>query len=161
MQGIGIWRLGQALVLGAALAITVATTGPIAVTDTPVAFAGVSQANDNDDSGNQGNDDDEDHNLNGQVLQINTLKDPPELVLASTDGDVLVRVFKTDEIALNGIGLGDHITARGEKVHEQLFEAQELSVAEHYRGDPSTVAAEAAATPVPTVAPAASPTAAP
>ena len=156
MQGLGIWRLAQALLLGAALVAVVANTGPVAVGDTPIVHAGVAQANDNDDRRNAGNDDDEDHNLNGQVLEINTLKDPPELILATTDGEVLVRVFKTDEIAMNGVGLGDHIAAKGEKVHEQLFEATELSVAERYSGgdDDDAPAAPATATP------AASPTAA-
>ena len=161
MQGLGIWRLAQALLLGAALVAVIATTGPVAVGDTPIVHAGVAQSNDNDDRRDRGNDDDEDHNLNGQVLEINTLKDPPELILATTDGAVVVRVFKTDEIALNGVGLGDHITAKGEKIHEQLFEATELSVAEHYRGGSSAdaPAGSATATPVPTATPAASPTA--
>ena len=72
--------------------------------------------------------------LNGQVLEINTLKDPPELVLGSVDGQTIVRVLKTDEIARNGVGLGDFIEASGEKIHEQLFEATQLSVSEHYTG---------------------------
>ncbi len=46
-QGTGVWRLGQALMLGAALAITAANTAPIGVGDTPVVLAGVAQGNDN------------------------------------------------------------------------------------------------------------------
>ena len=76
----------------------------------------------------------EDRVINGQVLDIDTLKDPPEIILGSVDGQTVVRVLKTDEIARNGVGLGDFIEADGEKVHEQLFLATQLSVSEHYTG---------------------------
>lgn len=77
----------------------------------------------------------EDRVMNGQVLEINSLKDPPELILGSVDGQTVVRVLKTDEIAKNGIHLGDYIQADGEKIHEQLFEATMLSVSSRYTGD--------------------------
>ena len=79
----------------------------------------------------------EDRVLNGQVLDIDTLKNPPELVLGSVDGQTIVRVLKTDEIVRNGIHLGDYIQADGEKIHEQLFEATELSVSSRYSDDVS------------------------
>ena len=77
----------------------------------------------------------EDRVLNGQVLEIDTLKNPPELIVGSVDGQTVVRVLKTDEIALNGIHLGDYIEADGEKVHEQLFEATQLGVSSRYSGE--------------------------
>ena len=79
---------------------------------------------------NIGNDDDEDHFARGQVIGINTLAEPPELTLASFDGEMTVRVMKTDEISLNGIKLCDHIQMEGEKIHEFLFEATKLEVEE-------------------------------
>jgi ribosomal protein L9 len=77
----------------------------------------------------------EDRVINGQVLDIDTLKIPPEIVLGSVDGQTIVRVLKTDEIAKNGVHLGDYIQADGEKIHEQLFEATQLSVSSRYKGD--------------------------
>lgn len=76
----------------------------------------------------------EDRVLNGQVLEIDTLKNPPEIIIGSVDGQTVIRVLKTDEIALNGVRLGDYIEADGEKIHEQLFEATALSVSERYTG---------------------------
>jgi hypothetical protein len=74
----------------------------------------------------------EDREFAGQVLEINTLKDPPELLVAGIDGPPMrVVVYKTDEIQRNGIRLGDHISGFGEKVHEYLFEATELQVDGH------------------------------
>jgi len=74
----------------------------------------------------------EDRVMNGQVLEINTLKDPPEIIVGSVDGQTVIRVLKTDEIVRNGVGLGDFIEADGEKINEQLFEATSLSVSEHF-----------------------------
>jgi hypothetical protein len=74
----------------------------------------------------------EDHEFAGQVLEINTLKDPPELLVAGIDGPPMrVVVYKKDEIARNGIRLGDHISGFGEKAHEYLFEATQLFVDGH------------------------------
>ena len=86
--------------------------------------------NDPKNNKNIGNDDDEDHFARGQVIGINTLLDPPELTLASFDGEMIVRVMKTDEISLNGIKLCDHIQMEGEKINEYLFEATKLEVEE-------------------------------
>ncbi len=138
MDRINFWRLGRALFIGAAL---LAGTSALAVT-LPDAGASVSVAEatvlhkDDDDkkdkNKNQGSDDDEDHVMRGQVLEIDTIKDPPELIIGSVDGRTVIRVLKTDEIAMNGVRLGDYIQANGEKVSEVLFEATELSVSEHY-----------------------------
>ena len=64
------------------------------------------------------------------MIGINTLADPPELTVVGFDGEMLVRVLKTDEIALNGVKLCSHIQMEGEKIHEYLFEASRLEVEE-------------------------------
>jgi hypothetical protein len=79
----------------------------------------------------------EDRKINGQVLEIDTIKNPPELIIGSVDGQTVIRVLKTDEIALNGVHLGDYIEADGEKIHEQLFEATQLSISSRYAGEVS------------------------
>ena len=132
------WRLARTLLLGAMLVAgtsTFAATIPDTGLSVRVAEATVAQADKEDrrpKNKNAGSDDDEDHKLNGQVLEIDTIKDPPELIVASMDGETVVRVLKTDEIAINGIHLGDHIQARGEKQSEVLFEATQLSVSSRY-----------------------------
>jgi len=138
MHGSTLWRLGRALLLGtlilagtSALAATVPTPG----TSVRVVEATVAQGknNDNDKKGKKDNqDDDADHVLNGQVLDIDTLKNPPELIVGTVDGQSVVRVLKTDEIAINGVHLGDYIQANGEKQSEVLFDATQLSVSERF-----------------------------
>jgi hypothetical protein len=51
------------------------------------------------------------------------------------DGLTVIRSLKTDEIAINGVRLGDYIQARGEKQSEVLFDATELSVSERFKGE--------------------------
>jgi len=131
------------LLLGAVILTVVSTIGatlPLLGASVRVAEATVAQSDkdskDNKDKNkNQGDDRDEDHVLNGQVLEIDTLKDPPEVIIGSVDGLTVIRVLKTDEIATNGVHLGDYIQANGEKQNEQLFDATELSVSERYKGE--------------------------
>jgi hypothetical protein len=140
------WRLGRALLLGTA--ITAGTSLIAVALPTPglsvrIAEATVAQSTDKDkqDKNKQRDRDeqnaDQDRVLNGQVLDINTLKDPPELIVGTVDGQAVVRVMKTDEIVRNGVRLGDYIEADGEKQSEQLFFADSLSVSEHFKGDDS------------------------
>ena len=129
------WRWPRALVLALALALG-ASSFDLAGSSFQVSVARAQETekrgdkNDPKSNKNIGNDDDADHFARGQVIGINTLADPPELTLASFDGEMLVRVLKTDEIALNGVKLCYHIQLEGEKIHEYLFEATKLEVEE-------------------------------
>lgn len=78
----------------------------------------------------------DDHQVSGQVLEINTLKDPPEMWIANMDGIVHVRMLTTDLIEKNAVRLGDHVTVIGEKISEVAFDAQEMSVDGHLGDDP-------------------------
>jgi hypothetical protein len=78
----------------------------------------------------------DDRQVTGQVLEINSLLDPPEMVIANTDGKVKVRMLTTDLIGKNSVRLGDHVTLIGEKISEVEFEAQEMSVDGHLGDDP-------------------------
>jgi hypothetical protein len=106
---------------------------------TPIAEASVAADKHDDgkhtkDSKHHDDDRGEDFVLNGQVLEINTRKDPPEMIVGTVDGRALVRVLKTDEIVRNGVGVGDSVELTGEKVNELLFEATEISVSERTSG---------------------------
>jgi hypothetical protein len=79
----------------------------------------------------------DDRRTSGQVLDINTLKNPPEMWIANMDGVVHVVMLTTDLIDKNAVRLGDHVTVIGEKVSEIEFEAQEMSVDGHLGDDPN------------------------
>ena len=127
-----VLRLGMA----ATMAVMVLGLPPHSVS-TPTAEASVAAdrkdgGKEKKDSKHHDDDKGEDFVLNGQVLEVNTRKDPPEMIVGTVDGRALVRVLKTDEIARNGVGVGDYVELTGEKVNELLFEATEIGVGERH-----------------------------
>lgn len=74
--------------------------------------------------------------VTGQVLEINSLSDPPEMVVANMDGKIKVRMLTKDLISKNAVRLGDHVTLIGEKISEVEFDCQEMSVDGHLGDDP-------------------------
>lgn len=137
MQHIQAWRVVR-MWLVAMVIFTAATALPSVLPGVGASTAEASVAQsvaydkeddkDKEDEDEDAEQDDDDYSLNGQVLEINTLKDPPEMIVGSVDGEVLIRVLKTDEIAINGVKIGDYVELTGEKIHEQLFEATEISI---------------------------------
>jgi hypothetical protein len=128
-----IWHAARMLAVGVVLASALSLlSGVLPGVGIPIVEAGVAQGKDDDKKDqkdrDQHQDEDEDHTLNGQVLEINTDKDPPEMIVGTIDGKALVRVLKTDEIALNGVKVGDYVELNGEKLDELLFEATQISV---------------------------------
>jgi hypothetical protein len=103
-----------------------------------IGFAG---KDDDDDKNHKGRKEEEqseqfrsqrdDRQVSGQVLEINSLKDPPEMSIANMDGVMKVRMLTTDLISKNSVRLGDHVTLIGEKISEVEFECQEMSVDAH------------------------------
>lgn len=103
-------------------------------------------ADDDDDKNSRGDKDEkaseqfrserDSRQVTGQVLEINSLADPPEMVVANMDGKIKVRMLTKDLIPKNAVRLGDHVTLIGEKISEVEFEAQELSVDGHLGDDP-------------------------
>ena len=77
----------------------------------------------------------DDRQITGQVLEINSLKDPPEMSIANMDGVVKVRMLTTDLISKHSVRLGDHVTLIGEKISEIEFDCQEMSVDGHLGDD--------------------------
>jgi hypothetical protein len=136
-----IWLTARALLLGLAI---VGASAVLLPGGTSVVEAGVAQQKKDDKEDKKKNKKeidqqyDQDHVIQGQVLEINTLKDPPEMIVGTVDGRCLVKVLKTDEIALNGVGIGDYVELDGEKISEVLFEATGISVAAKGGNEPQS-----------------------
>ena len=130
----GVLRLGVAATI-AVMALGLPPHGdPVPSAEASVAADRKDEHKDKKDSKHYDDDKGEDFVLNGQVLEINTHKDPPEMIVGTVDGRAMVRVLKTDEIVRNGVGVGDSVELSGEKVNELLFEATEISVSERTSG---------------------------
>jgi hypothetical protein len=129
-----ILRLG---VVATMLSLEVVALSPrlsVPVAEASVAADKHDDGKDKKDAKHKDDDKGEDYTLNGQVLEIDTHTDPPEMVVGTVDGRTKVRVLKTDEIARNGVAIGDSVELTGEKINEQLFEATEISVSERSGG---------------------------
>lgn len=128
MQERAFRRFGHMLLLLAAIAVGIAglvsTLSPMGPS---VALASVVMDNDNDDGDND-NDDDANRILEGTVVSIDRTKNPPEMVLANLDGNVLVKMFKTDEFDITGVKVGDYVSVDGEKINTFLFESNKIEV---------------------------------
>jgi hypothetical protein len=106
---------------------------PIAtsVAPVPVALAADSDKDDDDDRDEENEDDREDRNLEGQVVEMYPDRNPPELVVAQLDGNITARIWKTDEIAIQGVQVGDHVHLSGE-YEKGVFYADAIDVTERY-----------------------------
>jgi hypothetical protein len=103
---------------------------PVATSSTPVPVALASDDNDNRHS-TASEDDGEERNLEGQVIELYSDREPPEMVVAQLGGDITARVLKTDEIAIWGVQVGDYVHLQGE-YDGGVFNANSLDVTERF-----------------------------
>ena len=75
---------------------------------------------------NRANRDDE--HTEGNIVEVHADEDPPYVVIANVDGLVKVVLLKDAATTARSIRVGDYLEADGEKIHEQLFEADDVSV---------------------------------
>jgi hypothetical protein len=123
-------RIGQTLSL-----VAVATAFTVLPTMTSVAPVPVALASDKDDdhrhNNNSNEEDREDRNLEGQVIELYPDRNPPEMVVAQLGGNVTAQILKTDEIALQGVKVGDYVHLAGE-YDKGVFYSDAIDVTERY-----------------------------
>jgi hypothetical protein len=98
-----------------------------------------SKKNNNVGDGEGGADDnDEEHDTTGQVLEILPQEVPPQIIIANHDGSVTVKLMKAKLIEDSGVGVGDHVRVTGEKINELLFEATVINIRTRCCGEPKS-----------------------
>ena len=121
-----IGRLARSIaVVGIVTFAAVGLAGPRDVSVTPVALAGVAQGNDNHDD--RTNDNTDERQLRGQVLEIWPDQNPPEILVATLGENVWARVYN-EQIARNGLQVGDHVRLQGEYGRFNVFDAYQIDV---------------------------------
>ena len=75
---------------------------------------------------NQGSKDDE--STEGNVLETRCDQPWPSVIIANRDGEVEVRLTREAQAACRSIEVGDYLEADGEKQHEFLFDASDVTV---------------------------------
>ena len=127
-------RLARSIaVVGIVTFTAVGLAGPKDISVTPVALAGVAQDNGNDNNDDRTNDNSEERNVRGQVLEIWTPptgeERPPEIRIG-TVGEregIWARVHN-EQIQRTGLNQGDHVRLQGEFGQHNIFDAYEIDV---------------------------------
>jgi CSLREA domain-containing protein len=70
----------------------------------------------------------DDVHVEGNVVEVHTDELLPYVVIANRDGLVRVNLFRDATKAAGSIRVGDYLDASGEKQHEQLFDAYDVSI---------------------------------
>jgi hypothetical protein len=68
----------------------------------------------------------DEYRTEGDIVEVHLGERPPTVVIATRDGPVTLRL--RDDAAQTTVKIGDYVTAEGEKIHEQLYEIDSLSI---------------------------------
>lgn len=121
----------SAAVVGIVAFAGLGLAGPREVGMTSVAFAGVAQNNGNDNNDDRTNDNTDERHLRGQVLEIwmppTGEARPPEILIGTLGENVWARVYN-EQIARNGLQVGDHVRLQGEFGQFNVFDAYDIDV---------------------------------
>ena len=126
-------RLARALLLTGGIATAIALPSiagapfmPAAATDgARVALAAPAAKNDNNDD--KSNDNSEERNLVGQVLELHSDLNPPEALIGTLGENVWARLYN-DQLKRSGIAVGDYVHLRGEFGAHNIFDAYQVDV---------------------------------
>ncbi len=126
-------RLARALLLtggiATALALPSITGTPLLPADgganARVALAAPSMQNDNNDD--RTNDNSEERNIEGQVLELHKDMNPPEALIGMVGGNVWARLYN-DQLNRSGIRVGDYVHMQGEYGKFGIFDAYQVNV---------------------------------
>ena len=113
------------IALGGMSTLAVQGTSPTARS---IAFAGPAYKDNNENHNNDlGSDDNNDERqLRGQVLELHDELSPPEALVATTGENVWARLYN-DQLHRSGVRAGDHVKMRGE-YNKGVFDADEVDV---------------------------------
>jgi len=126
-------RLARAILLAGGITAAVALP---AITGTPllpsqrdasshIALAAPAANNDNNDD--RTNDNSEERNIEGQVLDLKENQDPPQALVGMVGGNVWARLYN-DQLHNSGVGLGDYVQMQGEYSDHGIFDAYQVNV---------------------------------
>lgn len=129
-------RLARALLLTGGLATAIALPTlvgtplmPTANHGARVALAAPNLSNDNNDD--KTNDNSEERNLVGQVLEIHADLNPPEMLVGTLGEQVWARIYN-DQLKRSGARVGDYVHLKGEFGKFNIFDAYQVDVDARY-----------------------------
>ena len=82
---------------------------------------------DNDGNDDRTNDNSDERNIEGQVLELHKDTNPPEALIGMVGGNVWARIYN-DQVNRSGISLGDYVHMQGEYGEKGIFDAYQVNV---------------------------------
>jgi hypothetical protein len=132
-MSVSFGRWARALLLAGGIATALALPSiagtPLLPTDggTSARVAMAAPSLDNDGNDDRTNDNSDERNIEGQVLELHKDMNPPEALIGMVGGNVWARIYN-DQLNRSGIGLGDYVHMQGEYGEKGIFDAYQVNV---------------------------------
>jgi hypothetical protein len=133
-------RIARALLLAGGIAAAIALPSiagtPLMPSNGPdqARIALAAPAFDNDNNDDRTNDNSEERNIEGQILELHEDMSPPEALVGMVGGNVWARLYN-DQLHNSGVGRGDYVHMQGEYGDHGIFDAYQVNVVDRWDGD--------------------------
>jgi hypothetical protein len=132
-MSVNFGRFARALLLTGGIATAIALPSiagaPLMPSNDPsnarIAFAAPSADNDGNDDPT--NDNSDERNIEGQVIELHEDTSPPEALIGMVGGDVWARMYN-EQLERSGIDVGDYVHMQGEYGEHGIFDAYQVNV---------------------------------
>jgi len=102
--------------------------------DTGARIALAAPASDNDGNDDPTNDNSDERNIEGQIIELHEETSPPEALVGMVGGDVWARLYN-DQLHNSGVGVGDYVQMQGEYAEHGIFDAYQVNVTDRAGDD--------------------------
>jgi hypothetical protein len=139
-MSIATGRFARALSLTVAIATVIALPGLVSTPlmpstgDPGARVALAAPAADNDNNDDPTNDNSEERNIEGQVIELHEDTSPPEALVGMVGGNVWARLYN-DQLPRSGVRVGDYVKMQGEYAEHGIFDAYQADVVDRWGGD--------------------------
>jgi hypothetical protein len=139
-MSVNFGRVARALLLTGGIATAIALPS---LTGTPLMpsnaepsarIAMAAPAADNDGNDDPTNDNSDERNIEGQVIELHEDTSPPEALVGMVGGNVWARLYN-NQLHNSGVGVGDYVHMQGEYGDHGIFDAYQVNVIDRWDGD--------------------------
>jgi len=126
-------RLVRALLLTAAIVTVIALPSLVGTPlmpqngDPGARVAMAAPASDNDGNDDPTNDNSDERNIEGQVIELHGDTSPPEALVGMVGGNVWARLYN-NQLHNSGVSVGDYVHMHGEYSDHGIFDAYQVNV---------------------------------
>jgi hypothetical protein len=89
---------------------------------------------DNDNNGDRTNDDSQERNIEGSIVQIDQSTNPPQVFVGMVGGGVWARIYD-NQLHNSGAAVGDYVKMQGEYAEHGIFDAYHIDVVDNGNGN--------------------------